>query len=265
MNCLPSLKCLTAGVKRKVIQMITACHSSQEMCPLSHIVAFNHSALGFIARESYNPCQIFFFFHLCPVQRLSFTSFPIAIQEVRGNTGKLRESLGDPQQAPFAASSFSSVPYCAQPAKGVFNVPEDSSHPQGISLSVSNCFLSRHGSFPVPSVLEDCPAIEAAQRWIVGQYKSVFRSYSQDFAPHSQAPALPLLSPAIFYSSRYPLPDSVPPPPVVAPASLCPPLASSQGGSACGTPPACLPFELPFSGSLQTSAVRTGGGSAGRV
>ncbi|XP_073456618.1 rap guanine nucleotide exchange factor 1 isoform X5 [Aquarana catesbeiana] len=54
-------------------------------------------------------------------------------------------------QAPFAASSFSSVPYCAQPAKGVFNVPEDSSHPQGISLSVSNCFLSRHGSFPVPS------------------------------------------------------------------------------------------------------------------
>lgn len=56
------------------------------------------------------------------------------------------------QQAPFAASSFSSVPYCAQPAKGVFNVPEDSSHPQGISLSVSNCFLSRHGSFPVPSV-----------------------------------------------------------------------------------------------------------------
>ncbi|XP_040180334.1 rap guanine nucleotide exchange factor 1 isoform X4 [Rana temporaria] len=148
-------------------------------------------------------------------------------------------------QAPFAASSFSSVPYCAQPAKGVFNVPEDSSHPQGISLSVSNCFLSRHGSFPVPS------------------YKSVFRSYSQDFAPHGQAPALPLLSPAIFYSSRYPLPDSVPPPPVVPPASLCPPLASSQGGSACGTPPACLSFEPPFAGSLQTSANENANEEAG--
>ncbi|XP_063792841.1 rap guanine nucleotide exchange factor 1 isoform X2 [Pseudophryne corroboree] len=54
------------------------------------------------------------------------------------------------QLASFAASSFSSVSYCAQPTKGVF-APEDSSLPQGISLSVSNCFLSRHGSFPVPS------------------------------------------------------------------------------------------------------------------
>ncbi|XP_063288545.1 rap guanine nucleotide exchange factor 1 isoform X5 [Pelobates fuscus] len=53
-------------------------------------------------------------------------------------------------QASFAASSFSSVSYCAQPTKGVFT-PEDTSLPQGISLSVSNCFLSRHGSFPVPS------------------------------------------------------------------------------------------------------------------
>ncbi|XP_018422034.1 PREDICTED: rap guanine nucleotide exchange factor 1 isoform X2 [Nanorana parkeri] len=148
-------------------------------------------------------------------------------------------------QAPFAASSFSSVSYCAQPAKGVFNAPEDGSHPQGISLSASNCFLSRHGSFPVPS------------------YKSVFRSYSQDFAPHSQAPALPLLSPAIFYTSRYPLPDSVPPLPVVPPASLCPPLASSQGSSVCGTPPACLPFEPPFTGSLQTSANENSNEEAG--
>ncbi|KAE8582635.1 hypothetical protein XENTR_v10020194 [Xenopus tropicalis] len=53
-------------------------------------------------------------------------------------------------QGSFAASSFSSVSYCAQTTKGVFP-PEDTSHPQGISLSVSNCFLSRHGSFPVPS------------------------------------------------------------------------------------------------------------------
>ncbi|XP_075690807.1 rap guanine nucleotide exchange factor 1 isoform X5 [Rhinoderma darwinii] len=53
-------------------------------------------------------------------------------------------------QASFAASSFSSVSYCAQPTKGVY-APEDGGHPQGIGLSVSNCFLSRHGSFPVPS------------------------------------------------------------------------------------------------------------------
>ncbi|XP_071981684.1 rap guanine nucleotide exchange factor 1 isoform X3 [Engystomops pustulosus] len=132
-------------------------------------------------------------------------------------------------QASFAASSFSSVSYCAQPTKGVFT-PEDSGHPQGISLSVSNCFLSRHGSFPVPS------------------YKSVFRSYSQDFAPHSQAPALPLLNPAIFYSSRYSpvLPDPAPPPP----APLCPSLPSSQGGSSCGTPPACLPLQTPADSPL---------------
>ncbi|KAM5146656.1 rap guanine nucleotide exchange factor 1 isoform 1-T1 [Mantella aurantiaca] len=64
-------------------------------------------------------------------------------------------------QAPFAASSFSSVSYCAQPANGVFNTPEDSSHPQGISLSVSNCFLSRHGSFPVPS---ESPLIDDGQQ-----------------------------------------------------------------------------------------------------
>ncbi|KAM8934290.1 rap guanine nucleotide exchange factor 1 [Pelodytes ibericus] len=134
-------------------------------------------------------------------------------------------------QASFAASSFSSVSFCAQPTKGVFS-PEDASLPQGISLSVSNCFLSRHGSFPVPS------------------YKSVFRSYSQDFVSPGQAPPLPMLNPAIFYSSRYTpvLPDSVPP------ASFCPPLPSSQGSSSCGTPPACLPFEPPLSGSLQTAA-----------
>ncbi|XP_075690804.1 rap guanine nucleotide exchange factor 1 isoform X2 [Rhinoderma darwinii] len=137
------------------------------------------------------------------------------------------------QLASFAASSFSSVSYCAQPTKGVY-APEDGGHPQGIGLSVSNCFLSRHGSFPVPS------------------YKSVFRSYSQDFAAHSQAPTLPLMNPAIYYPSRFSpvLPDSVPP----HPAPLCPPLPSSQGGSSCGTPPACLPIEPPFSSSLQTSA-----------
>ncbi|MEE6505441.1 hypothetical protein FKM82_005524 [Ascaphus truei] len=58
-------------------------------------------------------------------------------------------------QASCAASSFSSVSYCAQPATGAFP-PEDTSLPQGIGLSVSNCFLSRHGSFPVPSGTSSC-------------------------------------------------------------------------------------------------------------
>ncbi|KAM4662773.1 rap guanine nucleotide exchange factor 1 isoform 2-T2 [Discoglossus pictus] len=149
------------------------------------------------------------------------------------------------QLAPFAASSFS-VSYCAQPTKGVFP-PEDTTLPQGISLSVSNCFLSRHGSFPVPS------------------YKSVYRSYSQDFAPHGQAPAPPLLTPAIFYSSRFTpvLSDSVPSPPTVPPAPLCPPVPCSQGSSSCGTPPACLAFESPLSNSLQTSANENASEEAG--
>ncbi|KAF5920989.1 hypothetical protein HPG69_014678, partial [Diceros bicornis minor] len=53
-------------------------------------------------------------------------------------------------QASYAASSFSSVSYCVQQTKVAFT-PEDSSATQGISVSVSNSFLSRHGNLPVPS------------------------------------------------------------------------------------------------------------------
>ncbi|KAF4016775.1 hypothetical protein G4228_008291 [Cervus hanglu yarkandensis] len=53
-------------------------------------------------------------------------------------------------QASYAASSFSSVSYCVQQTKVAFT-PEDGSAGQGISVSVSNSFLSRHGSLPVPS------------------------------------------------------------------------------------------------------------------
>ncbi|KAK1334035.1 hypothetical protein QTO34_005034 [Cnephaeus nilssonii] len=53
-------------------------------------------------------------------------------------------------QASHAASSFSSVSYCVQQTKVAFT-PEDSSATQGISVSVSNSFLSRHGNLPVPS------------------------------------------------------------------------------------------------------------------
>ncbi|XP_032274996.1 rap guanine nucleotide exchange factor 1 isoform X7 [Phoca vitulina] len=52
-------------------------------------------------------------------------------------------------QASYAASSFS-VSYCVQQTKVAFT-PEDGSAAQGISVSVSNSFLSRHGNLPVPS------------------------------------------------------------------------------------------------------------------
>ncbi|KAM8802000.1 rap guanine nucleotide exchange factor 1 isoform 9-T9 [Rhynchonycteris naso] len=53
-------------------------------------------------------------------------------------------------QASYAASSFSSVSYCVQQTKVAFT-SEDGSATQGISVSVSNSFLSRHGNLPVPS------------------------------------------------------------------------------------------------------------------
>lgn len=55
------------------------------------------------------------------------------------------------QQASYAASSFSSVSYCVQQTKVAFT-PEDGSATQGISVSVSNSFLSRHSNLSVPSV-----------------------------------------------------------------------------------------------------------------
>ncbi|XP_038962095.1 rap guanine nucleotide exchange factor 1 isoform X19 [Rattus norvegicus] len=52
-------------------------------------------------------------------------------------------------QASYAASSFS-VSHCVQQTKVAFT-PEDGSAAQGLSVSVSNSFLNRHGSLPVPS------------------------------------------------------------------------------------------------------------------
>ncbi|KAK2495405.1 hypothetical protein MC885_013779 [Smutsia gigantea] len=61
-------------------------------------------------------------------------------------------------QASYAASSFSSVSYCVQQTKVAFT-PEDGSASQGISVSVSNSFLSRHGNLPVPSVSRSLPLL----------------------------------------------------------------------------------------------------------
>ncbi|XP_066896562.1 rap guanine nucleotide exchange factor 1 isoform X10 [Kogia breviceps] len=75
------------------------------------------------------------------------------------STGEAPQELAPPPalppkqrqlQASYAASSFSSVSYCVQQTKVAF-IPEDGSATQGISVSVSNSFLSRHGNLPVPS------------------------------------------------------------------------------------------------------------------
>ncbi|XP_072840990.2 rap guanine nucleotide exchange factor 1 isoform X2 [Pogona vitticeps] len=167
------------------------------------------------------------------------------------------------QLASFAASSFSSVSYCVQPPKVSF-APEDIGTTQALSMSISNSFLHQHSSYPVPS------------------YKSVFRSYSQDFVPRNQASIPPFLSstsaatscsPPLPFPPAHqpsdsdpsapagqdganPLPPSPPPlPPPLLPPSP-PPLPPSQESSFNGTASVCLPSETSFTDALQTSSVR---------
>uniref|UniRef100_A0A8C3SVK4 CRK SH3-binding GNRP n=1 Tax=Chelydra serpentina TaxID=8475 RepID=A0A8C3SVK4_CHESE len=147
-------------------------------------------------------------------------------------------------QASYAASSFSSVSYCVQQTKVPFT-PEDTSATQGLSMSVSNSFLNRHSSFPVHS------------------YKSVFRSYSQDFVPHNQASIPPFLSSTSSSSSTPPFPPvhqsqssdlAVPTTASQSPSTVDVPNSSSQESSFNGNAPVCLPSETSFTDSLQTSS-----------
>nr|KAF6434327.1 Rap guanine nucleotide exchange factor 1 [Molossus molossus] len=142
-------------------------------------------------------------------------------------------------QASYAASSFSSVSYCVQQTKVAFT-PEDGSATQGISVSVSNSFLSRHGNLPVPS------------------YKSVFRSYSQDFVPHNQASVQPFLPSASSSSPHFPpvhqsqssdlaVPLAASPPPGTVDGPLSPSQESTYHGNTV-----CLPSETSFTDSPQT-------------
>uniref|UniRef100_A0A8C5L1U3 CRK SH3-binding GNRP n=1 Tax=Jaculus jaculus TaxID=51337 RepID=A0A8C5L1U3_JACJA len=139
-------------------------------------------------------------------------------------------------QASYAASSFSSVSYCVQQTKVAFT-PEDGSAAQGLSVSVSNSFLSRHGSLPVPS------------------YKSVFRSYSQDFVPHHQASVQPFLPPTSSSSPHFPPVHASQSSDLAVPTIASPPpstvdglLSSSQESSFHGNP-VCLPSETSFTDS----------------
>ncbi|KAM7238347.1 hypothetical protein CapIbe_009867 [Capra ibex] len=84
-------------------------------------------------------------------------------------------------QASCAAPPFSSVSYCVQQTKVAFT-PEDGSAAPGISVSVSNSFLSRHGSLPVPSSEHTCE----------GDYVSLYCSgqSSEELArPRGESPA----------------------------------------------------------------------------
>ncbi|KAM9067596.1 rap guanine nucleotide exchange factor 1 isoform 3-T6 [Sarcophilus harrisii] len=81
------------------------------------------------------------------------------LMEVYGFNDSFTQELAPPPalppkqrqlQASYAASSFSSVSYCVQPTKVPFT-PEDASATQGLGMSISNSFLSRHSSFPVHS------------------------------------------------------------------------------------------------------------------
>ncbi|KAJ7418249.1 Rap guanine nucleotide exchange factor 1 [Pitangus sulphuratus] len=72
-------------------------------------------------------------------------------------------------QASYAASSFSSVSYCVQQTKVPFT-PEDSGATQGLTMSVSNSFLSRHSSFPVHS--SENASEEAGEGEYVNLYSS---------------------------------------------------------------------------------------------
>ncbi|XP_034350278.1 rap guanine nucleotide exchange factor 1 isoform X7 [Arvicanthis niloticus] len=149
-------------------------------------------------------------------------------------------------QASYAASSFS-VSYCVQQTKVAFT-PEDGSAAQGLSVSVSNSFLNRHGSLPVPS------------------YKSVFRSYSQDFMPHHQASVQPFLPPTSSSSPHFPpvhasqssdlaVPTVSSPPP----STVDGPLSSAQDSSSHRNP-VRLPSETSFSDSSEKASREEAGG-----
>ncbi|XP_013008791.1 rap guanine nucleotide exchange factor 1 isoform X6 [Cavia porcellus] len=150
-------------------------------------------------------------------------------------------------QASYAASSFSSVSHCVQQTKVAFT-PDDGSATQGLSVSMSNSFLSRHGSLPVPS------------------YKSVFRSYSQDFVPHRQASVHPFLPPTSSSSPHFPPVHLSPSSDLAGPAVASPPARTvdgprspSQESSFHGSP-VCLPPESSFADSSENTSEEAGEG-----
>ncbi|MBN3299819.1 RPGF1 factor, partial [Amia calva] len=133
-----------------------------------------------------------------------------------------------------SSSSSSSLSCHVQPSKPAV-VVEDANSALSLSISVSNSYLSRHTSFTAPP------------------YKTVFRSYSQDFAPHSQASIPPFLSSV---SSHFPTvhqsQSSDLAPPATAGQSADPGgLANGSLESSGGSLAVCLPSEPSLTDSLQ--------------
>ncbi|XP_041098829.1 rap guanine nucleotide exchange factor 1 isoform X3 [Polyodon spathula] len=128
-----------------------------------------------------------------------------------------------------SSSSSSSLSCHVQHAKAAVPV-EDANAALSLSMSVSNSFLSRHSSFTAPS------------------YKSVYRSYSQDFAPHNQAFIPPFLSPVSSHFTTVHQSQSLD---LASPATAVPGGVAngSQDGSS-GSLAVCPP---PLPDSLQTS------------
>ncbi|XP_050782567.1 rap guanine nucleotide exchange factor 1 isoform X3 [Gopherus flavomarginatus] len=113
------------------------------------------------------------------------------------------------------------------------------------------------------------PALPPKQRQL---YKSVFRSYSQDFVPHNQACIPPFLSSTSSSSSTPPFPPvhqsqsshlAVPTTASQSPSTVDVPNSSSQESSFNENAPVCLPSETSFTDSLQTSSSENASEEAG--
>uniref|UniRef100_A0A803XPK9 CRK SH3-binding GNRP n=1 Tax=Meleagris gallopavo TaxID=9103 RepID=A0A803XPK9_MELGA len=113
------------------------------------------------------------------------------------------------------------------------------------------------------------PALPPKQRQL---YKSVFRSYSQDFVPHNQVSVAPFLSSTSSSCSTAPFPPVHPSPSsdLAVPATASPspstgdvPNSSSQESSFNGSAPVCLPSETSLTDSLQTPSSENASEEAG--
>uniref|UniRef100_W5M9X1 CRK SH3-binding GNRP n=1 Tax=Lepisosteus oculatus TaxID=7918 RepID=W5M9X1_LEPOC len=142
-------------------------------------------------------------------------------------------------QASYTASSSSSSSLSChvQHSNPTTVAVEDASSALSLSMSVSNSFLSRHSSLTAPP------------------YKTVFRSYSQDFAPHNQASIPPFLSSV---SSHFPTVHQSQSSDLEAPATAG--QSTDPGGmahdsleSSGGSLAVCLPSESSLTDSLQPS------------
>ncbi|XP_071622718.1 rap guanine nucleotide exchange factor 1 isoform X7 [Heliangelus exortis] len=114
------------------------------------------------------------------------------------------------------------------------------------------------------------PALPPKQRQL---YKSVFRSYSQDFVPHNQVSIPPFLSSTSSSCSTSPFPPVHPSqssdlavPATAAsqsPSTVDVPNSSSQESSFNGNAPVCLPSETSLTDSLQTTSSENASEEAG--